>query len=103
MMAVPLDPMVGGGRPIGYLARADDPAVYSVGLDAADDAASEAAMPDEYGELGEWRRLDRVFHLTRHVRPLLYVARPGDPPNIAFVGGEPDVAPWERDAAAAAP
>jgi hypothetical protein len=77
LSAVPLDAMAADGRPIGYLPSEERPAVYSVGQNADDDAGSESAMPNEYGEIGAWRRMDRVFYLGAQAREYIYVSRPG--------------------------
>ena len=95
---VPLDAMASGGRPTGYLPRAEHPVLYSVGRNGVDDAAAESAMPNAFGEIDEWGRLDRVFYLSGRQREYIYIARPirpGDGMYAAVMGeGRP---PWERD------
>jgi hypothetical protein len=92
--AIPLDAMAAGGRPIGYLPSPGRPLIYSVGQNGADDAGSEVAMADEYGEIDPWRRMDRVFYLGGHSREYIYVPRPDAGPAHSMDGliGRP---PWD--------
>jgi hypothetical protein len=103
--AVPLDAMAAGGQPIRYLPRADHPVLYSVGGNGADDAGDESPMPNEYGDIDEHRRLDRVFYLSGRQRAYIYIARPL-PSDGSMLGADAGIAdappPWERDEAAAA-
>ena len=98
--AVPLDAMAAGARPIRYLPSTDRPALYSVGHNGADELGGEAAMPEAYGEIGAWRRLDRVFYLGGQARESIYVAPPGD--GVITIEYE-DRPPWEPDEADTAP
>jgi hypothetical protein len=78
--------------------------LYSVGVDGVDDGGSEAPTPDAYGEIDEWRRLDRVFYLSDRRREYMYIARrlSCDMAMPGVANPEP-IPPWERDARAAAP
>lgn len=58
--AVPLDPMLADGSILKYIGEGEDPRVYSVGADGADDGGAAA---------DERRPLDIVMHLTRQERP----------------------------------
>ena len=87
--AVPLDAMAAGGKPIGYLPRAEHPVLYSVGRDGIDESANEKPMPHEFGEIDEWRRLDRVFYLSGRVREVIYIERPKSPAEIAAIDAMP--------------
>jgi len=94
--AVPLDSMSATPRPIGYLPRPEHPVLYSVAGDGVDQSADEGPETGQYGSLSEWRRLDRAFYLSVHIRSSVYV----EPPNVAGVacwggGGFDSVAPWE--------
>ena len=94
---VPLDAMAAGARPIQYLPRAAHPVLYSVGRNGADDAADESAMPNEFGEIDEWRRLDRVFYLTGRQREYIYIVRPRRDGEFALVPMNEGRPPWERE------
>ena len=96
---IPLDAMAAGGQPIKYLPRAEHPVLYSVGRNGADDAADESAMPNAFGEIDEWERLDRVFYLSGRQREYIYIARPIRPGDgmFAAVAGE-GRPPWEPEA-----
>jgi hypothetical protein len=97
LSAVPRDSMAAGGQPIRYLARTNHPVLYSVGTDGVDDGGSEAAMPNTFGDLDEWERLDRVFYLTLQLRAELYVARPMVNGLYPVSDAAYDTrAPWER-------
>jgi hypothetical protein len=98
--------MSADGRPIGYVPRAENPVLYSVGENGSDEQASEAVPPKQYRWRGEWSRLDRVFYLTAREREPLYVPDPSDPPQPYGPPGPPStqpgayfvpLPPWERD------
>lgn len=97
--AIPADPMSAVVRPISYEPDANDPVLYSVGLNGVDDAGSEAAIPGVHGELNEWQRLDRVFYVSARAREPLYVPLPEG--TRIMLGGYPlgielGTPPWER-------
>jgi hypothetical protein len=99
--SVSADAMASSGHAIGYVPRPQHPVLYSVGLNGADDAASEAPMPGLHGEINEWHRLDRVFYLTSTPRDVVYVAPPDGtalPGISASMGIDSDPRPpWERE------
>jgi hypothetical protein len=100
--SVPTDPMASALTPLRYLATGSDPILYSVGDNDQDDGGSEADEPGEYGELEEWCRLDRVFHLTDKVMPYVFVPK-AQSLGVGYTGlrmGPTPVAPWDKNAAA---
>jgi hypothetical protein len=99
--AVPLDAMAAGNRRISYLPTGADPVLYSVGRNGDDDAGSEAPIPQRYGELDAWERLDRAFYLTALPRELLRLKYPGQPEPATTEAESDDYGPpWERKAKA---
>jgi hypothetical protein len=70
--------------------------LYSVGTNGVDDGGSEAALPNKFGDLDEWERLDRLFYLSLQPREALYVPRPpGYTYEIAGDDYDPRT-PWDR-------
>jgi len=96
--SIPIDPMSPDDSPIKYVAAGADPYLYSVGNDGIDNGGSEEAMPGEYGDLGDWQRLDRTFHLTTKPHKAVYIPHP--PSNGLMLGVGPGMeakAPWDFD------
>jgi glucose/arabinose dehydrogenase len=42
-------------------------------------------MPNEFGNIGAWRRLDRVFYLSGRRREYIYIVRPRREGEFALV------------------
>jgi hypothetical protein len=98
LAAVPVDAMDAEGSAIRHVTRGDQPVLYSVGEDGIDDGGNEAPMPNAFGNIDEWRRLDRVYYLTGKIRATVYIPRPDqDGPGALPAPGYDWRAPWERD------
>jgi len=65
---VPLDAMA-DASPLRYVADADDPLVYSVGTNGADDGGNDNPVRPNQVDAGRWQRIDAVLHLRRQPRP----------------------------------
>ena len=65
--SVPIDPMAGDGRPLGYHPNTKPAVVYSVGVNGIDDGGTSLAPAS--GAASQWQMPDAVFPLEFQPAP----------------------------------